>query len=159
MIQRIQSLFLLGVVLMSASLFFMPLSEKSVVDSTTGTATLHTLTVTGITLVNGSEAPQIVLKTFMILIVNLLLLALAAYTIFIYKKRQLQIKLCMLGGLLAAVQLILIFYYSENMGLTSLKPHYLAGVYLVAAQVLLFMAARRFIRKDDMLVRAADRIR
>ncbi len=159
MIQRIQTLFLLGVVLMSGALFFIPLSEKSVTDVTSGEVSKYTMLLADVTLQAGSEAPELVETNYPILIVNLLLLVMSLYTIFIFKNRPAQIRLSMLGGLLAAVQLILIFYYSDAMGPVNITAHYLPGVYLVAAQVFLLLAARRFIRKDEMLVRAADRIR
>ena len=56
-------------------------------------------------------------------------MALSAFTIFQYKNRPAQLRLSMLGGLLATVFLVLIFYFSENMGHGSERPHYLAGVY------------------------------
>lgn len=70
-----------------------------------------------------------------------------------------QLKLSMLTGLFTIVLMILAFYYSEEMGTADTRAHYLAGIYLIAAQVFLLLAARRAIRKDEMLVRSADRIR
>ncbi|MBL0073072.1 MAG: DUF4293 family protein [Bacteroidetes bacterium] len=68
-------------------------------------------------------------------------------------------RMCMLAGVFAAIELILVFYYSEEMEVKTARAHYLAGVYLIAVQVFLLLASRRAIRKDEMLVRAADRIR
>ncbi len=159
MIQRIQSLFLLGVVLIAVALFFIPISEKSVTEATTGEISVYTLNLAEVSLLKGSEAAQPVSSNYALMIGNLLLLTMAAYTIFLFKNRMAQMRLCMLGSLLAAVQLVLIFYYSEAMGAETTKAHYLPGVYLVAVQVFLLLASRRSIRKDEMLVRAADRIR
>ncbi|MDQ3050964.1 MAG: DUF4293 domain-containing protein [Bacteroidota bacterium] len=159
MIQRIQTLFLLGVVILSIALFFIPLSEKSVTDVTTGETSKYTMLLADVSKADGPAAPVVVATNYPVLIVNLLLMVMSLYTIFIFKNRTAQIRLCMLGGLLAAVQLILIFYYSDAMGPVSITAHYLPGVYLVAAQVFLLLAARRFIRKDDMMVKAANRIR
>jgi hypothetical protein len=159
MIQRIQSLFLLGVVILAVALFFVPVSEKTVTETTTGEISHYVLSITNVSMAKGGELPQIISVNYPVLIVNLLILILAATTLFLFKNRPLQIRLSMLGSLVSTILLILIFYYSENMGDVQLKPHYQAGVYLIAVQVFLFMAARRSIRKDEMLVRAADRIR
>ena len=159
MIQRVQSLLLLGVVLIACALFFLPLSEKTSIDTTTGQASLQTLSITSISTTIDTGAPLTVRATYVLIAVNFVVLIIALITIFLFKNRPLQLRLSMIGGLLVTVQLILIFYYSEGMEPTAFKPHYLSGVYLVAVQVLLFMVARRFIRKDEMLVRAADRIR
>jgi hypothetical protein len=158
MIQRIQSLLLLGVALASIALFFVPFSEKTVGTSGTETAAHFLLTINGVS-VTGSDQGSPAMWGYVLLLTNLLIMALSAYSIFLYKNRPAQIRLCMFGGLLATVFLVVIFYYSENMGPETERPHYLAGVYLVALQVFLLLGARRFIRKDEMLVRAADRIR
>src|SRR5688572_8025100 len=114
MIQRIQSLLLLGVALVSIALFFVPFSEKAAA-SEAGSGTLYELTIKGVTTTGtGSEGPGT--TTYVLLIVNLLILALSAYTIFMYRNRSIQVRLCMFGGLLTTVFLVLIFYYSENMG-------------------------------------------
>ena len=159
MIQRIQSLMLLGVVAIACALFMLPLSEKTATGTTGDAVAVHTLSITHISATNETGESQTVAATYLLMALNLGILVLAAVTISLYKNRPLQLRLSMMGGLLVMVQLILIFYYSEGMGTGTTKPHYLAGVYLVALQVLLFMAARRFIRRDEMLVRAADRIR
>jgi len=157
MIQRVQTLFLAGVVILSIALYFIPLSEKTVIDPS-GKSSTQTLLLS-VSALSPTEVAPGQISNYALLIFNLVIILIAGYAIFLYKNRSLQIKLCMLGGLLATVQLILIFYYSEAMGSETTEVHYLAGVYLVAIQVFLLMAARRAIRKDDMMVKAADRIR
>ncbi len=159
MIQRVQTLFLLGVVIISIVLFFLPLSQKTIVNESTGTTETYTLHLDKISQSVSGESDNTLTKTFALLAVNLALLLLTAYTIFMFKNRALQIRLCTFGSLLIAVLLVLIFYYADGMGTKQVKPVYLPGIYLVAVQVLLLMLSRRFIRKDEMLVKAADRIR
>jgi len=154
MIQRIQTLFLLGVTIIAITLFFIPLSEKTIEGGQT-----FVLSVTGISNNTGSVQHTMELSNYALILINVIIFALAAYTIFLYKKRTLQISLCMLGGLLTTIELILIFYFSEDLGGSTEHAHYLPGVYLAALQIFCFVAARRFIRKDEKLVRAADRIR
>jgi len=157
MIQRIQSLFLLGAALVSGALFFLPLSEVPFTSSE-GVKGVLTLSVMQVT--SSIEDPgQVLAPKYFLLILNLLILAASIYIIFLFKNRPAQIRLTALTGLLSAVLLILTFYYSDSMAEAGGRPHYLSGVYLIAAQTFLFMAARRFIRKDEQLVRSADRIR
>ncbi|HMT30315.1 MAG TPA: DUF4293 domain-containing protein [Bacteroidia bacterium] len=158
MIQRIQSLFLLGVVIISTALFFVPLSEKTYIDSVSGSETKLELYVTKSISVTGTEKATIG-NNIPLTIVNLLILLASLFIIFQFKNRISQMKLSMLTSLFTMVFLILVFYYSEAMGPETSKAHYLPGVYLIAVQVFLLLAARRFIRKDEMLVRSADRIR
>ena len=68
-------------------------------------------------------------------------------------------RVSLIGCLLVAAELGLIYFYSEAMGNNDVKAVYEAGVYLVSGQLFLLLAARRAIKKDDMLVKAADRIR
>lgn len=159
MIQRIQTLFLLGVVIISIILFLLPISQKNITNESSGISEIYTLNLDKVTLSSGNAIENTVTKTYGLLAVNAAILILSLATIFMYRNRPLQIKLCMLNSLLIAVLLVLIFYYSDGMGSKQIKPVYLPGIYLVAVQVLLLMLSRRFIRKDDMLVKAADRIR
>ncbi len=158
MIQRIQTLFLAGVAIISVTLFYVPLSEKLVIDPVSSNQSKIVLYVHN--LMNDlGETATVVQSSIPLLLVNLLVLAASVFIIFQYKKRMVQLKLCMLTGLFTIVLMILAFYYSEEMGTTDTRAHYLAGIYLIAAQVFLLLAARRAIRKDEMLVRSADRIR
>jgi|SRR5688572_11814563 len=159
MLQRIQTLFLFGVVLISIALYFLPFSEKASTDAVTNEVTIHTLKLNTIAVLKAGVPEQIAGNNYVLLLMDLLILALTAYTIFQYKNRPLQIRMCMLGGLLTTVFLVLVFFYSEELEPANDRAHYLAGVYLLAVEIILFLAARRFIRKDEMLVRSADRIR
>lgn len=158
MIQRIQTLFLAGVAIISVALFYVPLSEKLVNDPVTTTQSKQVLYVHNL-MKDSGETATVVQSSIPLLMVNLLVLAASVFIIFQYKNRMVQLKLCMLTGLFTIVLMILAFYYSEEMGSADTRAHYLAGIYLIAAQVFLLLAARRAIRKDEMLVRSADRIR
>jgi hypothetical protein len=158
MIQRIQTLFLLGVVIISIVLFFVPVSEIPVPDDSSAPQAKIVLSVMEANKIEGEtvtpEQPRYVL-----LILNLLVMAAAVYIIFLFKNRASQIRLTVLTGLLSGVLMVMVFYYSDQMAGEGVKVHYLAGIYLIAAQVFLLLAARRAIRKDEQLIRAADRIR
>lgn len=155
MIQRIQSLLLLAVTLISIALFFVPVSEKA---GTELPGMIKTLTIINLqeTAPDGTIS---VTANYPLVILTCLIGIMAFYIIFRFKNRVQQIKLCMLTGLLAVVNLILAFYYSEAIEPLNVHAHYLGGTYLIAGQFVLLLAARRFIAKDEALVRAADRIR
>ncbi len=157
MIQRIQTLFLIGAAIISVSLFFLPLSEVKVTHPD-GTNDLLTVTLMEIKSESGSkEVPANI--SYSMLIVNLLVLAGTMVTIFMYKNRQAQIRLTSITTLLLIVLIILIFRSSDSVAGVGGPPLYLTGVYLIAVQAFLYILARRAIRKDELLVRSADRIR
>ncbi|MBL0342589.1 MAG: DUF4293 domain-containing protein [Bacteroidetes bacterium] len=158
MIQRIQTLFLIGVAAISIMLFFFPFSEKVVPDPPSATEIKLVLKVDKIVMEKAGVV-ETVEANYPLMVLNILILIAALFIIFQYKNRIAQIRLCMFTTLLTTVMLVVIFYFSERMGKADIKAHYLEGVYLVAVQVFLILAARKFIRKDEMMVRAADRIR
>jgi hypothetical protein len=79
-------------------------------------------------------------------------------TILLFKNRILQMRLCMIGSLLTLIMLVLVFYIADSMPGNGLV-HYQLGTYILVLQLVLFFMARKFIRKDEIMVRAADRIR
>lgn len=138
MIQRIQSLILVGVVAISVLVFFIPLGEKQ--DPT------------------GTLQQLMVFNHIELIIINAIICAVSIYTILMYHKRTLQMKLCRLGSLVSVAHLVVAFLLAEEM-VGDGKVHYLIGTYLTALQPVLFFVARKFIWKDEQLVKSADRIR
>ncbi|MGR6086711.1 MAG: DUF4293 domain-containing protein [Arcticibacter sp.] len=144
MIQRIQSLFLAVSVAISIASFVVPFGEKMGSEGKT-----HSLTLMG----DANQAPN-----YELILVNILVLIVAIAAIFNFKKRALQMKLCRLGSLLSIALLVLAFYASESL-VGEGKVLFQVGIYLNAVQPVLFFVARRYIHKDDLLVKSADRIR
>lgn len=144
MIQRIQSLFLAISLSISIATFLVPFGEK--MDNA---GKVHALTLMG----DAADNPN-----YELILVNSLILLITMIAIFNFKKRAIQMKLCRLGSLLSIALLVLAFYASESLEGEG-KVIYLAGTYLNALQPVLFFLARRFIHKDDLLVKSADRIR
>ena len=75
---------------------------------------------------------------------------LSVYTIFIYKQRPRQAKLCLAGLLVVFVWYILLAVYQGYVTTSESRP--------IISAMLIFMA-RKGILDDEKLVRAADRIR
>ncbi|MFM7079755.1 MAG: DUF4293 domain-containing protein [Bacteroidota bacterium] len=149
MIQRIQSLFLLVAISCSVAVFFVDFAEC-----------LHENTITRLSLVSGvgTAGDFIETSSMDLLIVNILTLIIGVWALVSFKNRSRQMRICMVGGLSSLVLVVLIFYHADQFQLTN-KAHYLLGTYLIAVQTITFTLARRFIRKDELLVRSADRIR
>jgi hypothetical protein len=87
--------------------------------------------------------------------VTIITALLAMVIIFLYKKRTLQLRLCVVGILLEA--LLIFLYYREVKTFT-------AGTYslwsmLHSLAVILFFLAARAINKDEKLIRNSDRLR
>ena len=141
MLQRVQSLLLLGVSIISVILFFIPLYERVPLGAD------MTVIPTGIS------------KSAILQLINGSVGVLAFLTIFLYKKRNIQIRLGNLVILITCVFIALVFFMADTMSTENQKIHYLIGSYLPLIQVLLAYLATRYIKKDEELVRSADRLR
>ena len=95
-------------------------------------------------------------------------LALALLCICLYKKRTLQMRMVAVAFLLNVVYAFLLFFwavdaYADQLGalFTQTEQHVTWGVgaFLPLAAIVFFFLAQRAIRKDEALVRAADRLR
>ena len=77
-------------------------------------------------------------------------------SVFLFKKRILQARLCLLS---IVIQLVLVGYYGVQLfvGVAYLLTYFVFGVSLVS--ILLLFLARSAILKDEVLVRSVDRIR
>jgi hypothetical protein len=145
MIQRIQSLLLLGSLLISILLIYLPVYER----------------IPPI----GSDPSIIARQTLIsdsaiLLIINGATGVLSFFAIFLFKIRNIQHRMCNLGLLLTCVLIGLLFFMADTTSSqTEQKIHYLYGSYLPLIQILLLFLASRYIKKDDELVRSADRLR
>ena len=82
---------------------------------------------------------------------------LALINIFLYKKRTLQLRLCVLGILLEAVLIFL--YYREIQNFIPDKSTYSLTAILHSVIVLAFVLAARAINKDEKLIKTSNRLR
>ncbi len=155
MIQRIQSLFLLIATLLTGSLFFLTMAEMASADS------FYELTWRGIFEIEAGEAPQLIIPGWALSILTVLTTGLSLITIFLFKKRMIQIRLCALNlGLLLGLSGMI--YYMGKSGAKELGANDLSFnfplVLPLVAMVFVFLAMRA-IGKDEALVRSMDRIR
>jgi peptidoglycan/LPS O-acetylase OafA/YrhL len=147
MIQRIQSLFLLLALSLSVALFFIPLYSVESLHPING--------------INPAGFQHIDVTSGIIFIVlNSLTGVFSLVALFLFKNRNLQIRLCNLNMIVISIFIITIFYFNDpSRSNADLAIHYNAGCYFPLVQLLLCFLAMRSIRKDEELVRSADRLR
>ncbi|MEI6851568.1 MAG: DUF4293 domain-containing protein [Bacteroidota bacterium] len=149
MIQRIQSLYLLLVIIAYTLLFFFPIATYTAMSSDNLTEITTRFSLLGITNANSNSTIP--------LMVAVVLLAIAVLvTIFLYKKRLLQIKITAIV-LLAHMGLVVALFYSG--GKIGANPAYDAGMYIALIPLVFLVLANRAIRRDEKMVRSTDRLR
>ena len=155
MIQRIQTLFLFLVFLIILASFFFP------VASFWGDLYVVKLGVLGVE--EQFQYDAVWPDTILLPVVLGLIGFLSFVTIFLYKRRMVQMRLIRFALLLNIVYLALVFFYyvPELESITQTNADYITepGVYLSIVSVLFLILALRFIRKDEKLIRSADRLR
>ena len=187
MIQRIQSLWLALAVVCIGLCFFMPVakyqyndkpSEGQRVESQFGLVSkevpdLHKQLVAGEPVV---VCAPMVEKMPMWPLLTLAILAgvIGLVCILLFKNRRLQMRLTALGFMATLIYVFLLFFWAvdkyadvlSNDGmlktiLEGAKPEvaWAAGAFIPMAALVFFFLAQRAIRKDEMMVRAADRLR
>jgi len=158
MIQRIQTVYLFLAFIAIALLFAFPLAEFF---SETGA---YIFSITGLkNMVPGEPDAfkSIVFLPMIIVAAGIALLSL--YTIFQYKKRPLQVKLTS-AGVFASIALIMgifFIYIPIIEKKINIVPNYLdsIGIYLPLIALVFMVMANRAIKRDEKLVRSADRLR
>ena len=136
MIQRIQSLWLLLAAACAFAGFKFPYYTGNKLNDTA----LYELNAT---------------STLLLMVTTIAVGVLALINIFLYKKRTLQLRLCVLGILLEAVLIFL--YYRETT--TFIQGTYSLTAILHSIIVLAFVLAARGINDDSKLLKESDRLR
>jgi glucan phosphoethanolaminetransferase (alkaline phosphatase superfamily) len=160
MLQRIQSVFMFIVVLSGILLFFFPLASYF---SDLGYYKFYLFSIRD--MVHdpfGQSATPLFSSWFTmpLLILHIVVVALAAITIFKFKSRVLQIKLNRLNIFLNVILVGGIFMYStlieDTVGAT---PDYGFGNVLPLISIISLFFANNYIRKDERLIRSSERLR
>ena len=140
MIQRIQTLFLAGAAAAGMVLFYLPMFSYTTADEV-------------------SRHEFFIGENIFLTSLNSLGILLALVTVFMYKNRLNQLKICSLNMLLVSVFIVSNFYFSDKPVSAEAGIHFEMGSYLILANLVLLWLAVRFIRKDEKLIRSADRLR
>ncbi|MBR3826310.1 MAG: DUF4293 domain-containing protein [Alistipes sp.] len=154
MIQRIQTLYLVVITSLMAITLFAPIATFTV-------ATGDVYTLSAFELSNGQQSQSTIWMGILLVLATVLPLV----TIFLFKNRQLQLRLC--GAevvlLIGAIVFVGIYYWLsganalENVGVEH-RSFGWAAIMPLLSLVMAFLAARS-IFKDEVLVRSLDRIR
>ncbi len=163
MIQRIQSIFMFIAAATMIVMTFFPIWEKADLE----TSKLITMNAYEVTFQQkNTETGQMtmlgVTNVIPISIGAFLAAGIMLFSISQYKKRMTQVKLNALFSLVTAGTIVAIVLYSlkaNELMIPEVRGNYLLGFYLPVVALFNNFLANRFIRKDEVLVRSADRIR
>jgi len=143
MIQRIQSIYLLLILILSSLLFFFPFQTNIV-----GFSEIKDIQLS---LLNTSNT-----YLFIASVINLIVIINTATTILMYKRRPLQILLCHIISVNIIVLTVFMYIGSRQIeGLPTYKLPYIIPI----LNIILAQLARYYIKKDEELVKSANRIR
>ena len=162
MIQRRQTIFMLLSVIITALLFFMPLMSFNANDE------VMRFTIFGIK--NPIETMSFsATYTWPLVVLTILMTVAPLVTIFLYKKRELQVRLCRLNMLvnIIFIGLVFIYYESDVMSVIfavendiyTLDVAYFIGMAFPLVNLVLEILAIRGIKKDIELLKSVDRLR
>ena len=163
MIQRVQTIFLFLAAAFMIAMVFVPLWEKTDVEAN------EKVSLTALELVHekmdlNTGSITIIKKTDTYYIAGLAILSalFALISIFKYGNRLTQMKIGALNSLIIGASLGVSAYFildAEEVYFPQIQSNYLPGFYFTAAALFFNALANRFIRKDEKLVKSADRIR
>jgi hypothetical protein len=151
MIQRIQTLFLLAVVVLSG---LMLTGDLLVMDS--GTGTLFSISFTGLGEVGGKLLQRLWPLSFIIVLVPVLALA----AIFLFKNRPMQMRITMFILLLSLGTIILgafyVIMFERKIDVTVIWK--VRSLFPLISAIVAWLAYRA-IMKDDLRIKSYDRLR
>lgn len=151
MIQRIQTLFLLAVVILSG---LMLTGDLVVMDS--GTGTLFNISFVGL----GEVGGKLLQRLWPLSIIIGLIPALSLAAVFLFKKRSLQMRITMFIMLLSLGTIILgafyVIMFDRKIDVTVIWK--VRALFPLVSAILAWLAYRA-IMKDDLRVRSYDRLR
>lgn len=164
MIQRIQSIFLLLAALLLLTALFFPLWSETDFDKLErAELNVYELRYEKIN-ADGTRGELINLKeTFYLSIFLFAGAGIAMFSLFQYKNRLRQIQLGALNSLVIGASFMVAYFVYITKAELLVKPEvqgsFGIGFYLPIVALILNSIANRFIRKDEKLVRSADRLR
>lgn len=155
MIQRVQTVYLFLVFLFSLLFLLFPKGYLEI------SSAIYEIRSTGLTEKEGNEALSAagVLRYFAMFL-PIFIMILTLYTTGSFKNRVLQMKLGKINILLHVVLVVSTFFFLDSIkNLYSGEFSYGVAVIFPLASMILILLANRAIRRDENLVRSADRLR
>lgn len=161
MIQRIQSIFLLIAAIIPIILIFIPIGYATTPDAQ---YVLNSMVLK----LNIPDVQTIELKTYYIGFCLLLCSVLTIIALFSYKNRIKQTQIVSITMIVFLVTLLLMLWVFPDIiikkhfavnGITEVYFNFNYWILIFVVQAVCLFLANRFIRKDEEMVRAADRLR
>ncbi len=155
MIQRIQTLYLLLAVVVSTITLCSPVAGLQ----NTQNAAIYELSYQGLYLL-GSSGRSLIANTWVLTAIMVIIPVLSFITIFLFKKRLLQIRLIFFNIVMMAGYYALLFIYLWQLGkaLEATKFLEIVSAFPLVSIVLNFLAIRA-VGKDEALIKSLNRIR
>ena len=157
MIQRLQSVFLFLTFIITGLLFFLPVIQLEIPQNNTDLNPFF-LFYTSKYVQAGNPSVFITYNWFS-MILNIIITGLAFFTIFLYKKQLLQLRMCLVNIILMIGLVILVSIQAYNI----VKPtgiwHIELGFCFPFIGIILTWLAMRGIIKDISILKSYDRIR
>lgn len=163
MIQRIQTVFLALLLALMAMAHFVDFASFSVGNS------IYNFDIYYLFKFTATEDVKVSAHWYLV-IISILIQIVALITIFMYKKRALQMMLCKFNFLLLTAFIALLFMvygnyqtiaqdYASTIENAIVTTHYKFALFIPLLALIFNFLALRFIKKDEDLIRSADRIR
>jgi hypothetical protein len=118
------------------------------------------LTFSGVVNTSGGNAPELIHNSLLIAVLIIIIGVLALVTIFLFKKRNIQLLLTgiLIGGVTAFIIACGYYYW---LIVTQYNSELVPGIKMILPVIMLILAilAYRGIKKDDRLVKSYDRLR
>ena len=152
MIQRIQSIYLLVATILLGFIFIYPLAELLSSDGQ-----LYIFKFNGLTIENEEGLYLLTIPRIILLVITVLI---SFVSIFLFKKRIIQMRLNSFNIILMIGYLGLNYYYVQNFSkqLNGVVSYEITTIFPFVAAILTYLAIRA-IGKDEALIRSMDRIR
>ena len=155
MIQRIQSLYLFLIAMLSGFLL-----NGSVLNFIDKTGSIMKVTFTEIIKDTGGKGIEVIEKLLPLTILIIIIPVFSLMTIFLYKNRKVQLRLTFVLIILTAILLIAFVHVSLSV-ISKFEAHLVPGFKMIIPVLMLILSvlAYRGIRKDERLVKSYDRLR
>lgn len=154
MIQRIQTIYLLVVTLLMGFYFFIPFATYTIEPQ----MVKYMLMATGLS-ADGPQ-PEGIYSIWALFILIVITFMIPFITIFLYKKRMIQIRLCIVNVVLLVGLQGLLYYVvtAVSKQLVATPKYSIIFIFPLVSAILTFLALRA-VAKDEALVRSLDRLR
>lgn len=160
MIQRIQTIYLALIAICGLLMYFFPLVSIVPENAAAEPVIYHLSALTVNVLNNGISS--VLMRPWPVVILNAIVIAFSVYTILQYRNRKNQLRFTLLILLLIMAEIVFMVLDVQRLSKVAGTEHMMTfGIYSVLPllQLLFSRLATGAIKKDEALVRSADRLR